>query len=91
MYLFTANESSGEAEFKRAVMKASLLVREELEEVAQRHETTVIEVLRKFIMVGFLLEAVQRKPNQQVYLKRDGKSVSLTLEFDKIQRNNDVK
>ncbi len=44
----------------------------ELEQVAERRHTTVVEVLRRFIKLGLIAERVETSPDSELILREGG-------------------
>jgi ATP-dependent Clp protease ATP-binding subunit ClpA len=51
----------------------------EVERLAQRQNTTVVEVLRRFVKLGLYVTAVQESPDGAVLVRQDGREREIVL------------
>jgi hypothetical protein len=50
-----------------------------VERLAQRQNTTVVEVLRRFVKLGLYVTAVQESPDGAVLVRQDGREREIVL------------
>jgi hypothetical protein len=52
---------------------------QEVEQIANQHNTTVVDVLRKFIKLGLVVAKLEDAPNASLIIREEGKEKEILL------------